>query len=128
MKKIFCFNLFLIIFGFAFSQDDNTYYTPNKKIAVEKQEVKKFVETSKDTIYFKESKENKVINTDTNYFVESRKIVSKENRQITSEEFYEIERQKQAERSKLYQFNTNNYAERLLRYGFQVGTQTIFPF
>jgi hypothetical protein len=124
MKKILLPILFTVSTLFIFSQssEDNLPYSPNKNVKVLEDND---VETSKN-----------IKNTDSTYFVAPKEKEQTDNfyapqkeKKLNSQEFYEVERQKQLEQTRsLYQRNENYYADRLFRYGFQVATQTIFPF
>ncbi len=102
--------------GFSQMAEDNSAYVPAKFEVNQStdNQVQSYVEPMKDTVYCCQSKD---------------KIISTENKSLNSQDFYKQEQQKQLEQTRsLYQRGGNYYADRALMYGFQVLTQTIYPF
>lgn len=135
MKKIILSALFIGLTTciFAQSDEDNSAYVPKvevvKNTSVDNQ-VSNYVEPAKDSLYCC----RKVIadTTQLKYVELSRpkaEIIVPEPKQLNSQEFYKQEQEKQLEQTRsLYNYGGSYYADKAIRYGFQVITQTIFPF
>ena len=136
MKKLilsFC----LLSFSFcAFSQsveDNSAYVAPKVEVKqVADNQVSSYVEPARDSVYCCRPTRIDSVNVHLNNVELSRpkaEIIVPDNRPLNSQEYFEKERQKQLEQTReLYQHGGGYYADRAFRYGFQILTQTIFPF
>ena len=136
MKKlILSFCLFSFAFcGFSQTAEDNSAYVPTKvevKQSTEKN-VAPYVEPERDTMYCCRPTKIDSVNVQLNNVELSRpkaEIVVPYEKPLNSQEYFEKERQKQLEQTRdLYQRGGGYYADRAIRYAFQILTQTIFPF
>ena len=135
MKK-FILSALLIGFSaciFAQSGEDNSAYVPKVEVVKNQSvdnEVSNYVEPAKDTLYccrnvIKDTTQIKLVELSR----PKAEIVVPEPKQLNSQEFYKQEQQKQLEQTRsLYNYGGNYYADKAMRYGFQILTQTIFPF
>lgn len=120
---------------FAQSGEDNSAYVPKVEVvknqSVDK-EVSNYVEPAKDTLYCCRQTISTADTVQLKYIELSRpkaEIIVPEPKQLNSQEFYRQEQQKQLDETRsLYNYGGNYYADKAIRYGFQVLTQTIFPF
>jgi hypothetical protein len=136
MKKlILSFCLFSFAFcGFSQTDEDNLFYVPEKVEVNQSTEdnLAHYFESEADTVYCCKTTRMNVVNVQSNDVDLSKtkaKIIVPDNRPLNSQEYFEKERQKQLEQTRnLYQYGGVYYADRMFRYGFQVLTQTIFPF
>lgn len=132
MKKIFVFLLVSCITTTIFAQSgDNLPYVPNNQKVENVSSGVFHNEPLKDTIYCCQSRID-TINIPLNNveFVRPKaEIIVPYERTLNSQEYYEKERQKQLEETRdLYRIGGSYYADRIIRYGFQIVTQSIFPF
>jgi len=136
MKKVILSALLIVFTACIFAQtsEDNSAYVPAKvevKQSTENQ-VSSYVEPAKDTVYCCRPTKIDSVNVQLNNLELSRpkaEIIVPYERQLNSQEFYRQEQQKQLEQTRdLYQHGGGYYADRAFRYGFQILTQTIFPF
>ena len=131
MKKlILSFCLFSFAFcGFSQTAEDNSAYVPTKvevKQSTEKN-VTPYAEPLIDTMYC--CRQTKIDSFNVQLSRQKDEIIFPYNKPLNSQEYFEKERQSKLEQTKyLYRLNDNYYADRLFRYGFQILTQTIFPF
>jgi hypothetical protein len=138
MKKII---LSALLIGFtacifAQSDEDNSANVPKVEVAKKNQsvdnQVSNYVEPAKDTLYCCRQIISTADTVQLKYVELSRpkaEIIVPEPKQLNSQEFYRQEQQKQLEQTRsLYNYGGNYYADKAMRYGFQVITQTIFPF
>jgi len=136
MKKVILSALLIVFTACIFAQtsEDNSAYVPAKVEVKQSTEnhVSNYVEPSKDTLYCCRQTISIDDNVQLKYVELSRpkaEIIVPEPRQLNSQEFYRQEQQKQLDETRsLYNYGGNYYADKAIRYGFQVLTQTIFPF